>query len=532
MSSTKIIWHIPLESSGKEISHFIDEYFSMLTCAPSNTSAFRSQNILKKLLELISPPFTIVRETNHVDRSYSESFYAFHSSKHIIQKRFCERLSFFLGKIHEEDFINEKLHDELQNRFIGCAVIHPTTGNIIGHTLFNPFMLNLNYKHAFIRLSDFEVDIRGVRFHIRSFPYRMQDMEVTTCAEVTLLNILEYYGNRYEDYRNLQIDALVKIIEKNSVERVLPSHGLSYSVMTRAMAEAGFSPRLYSGSIYEGQQSNILNILFYYVESGLPVGVAVFKNDPNTVRESVGHSMVCIGHGNARRNPDKYIEKRVDDTDFHYVNAADYYDEYIVMDDNEIPFSITNFSSAQTASNLNVMVPLYKRMFMEATDAYTIARMIITNSPISIDKIVNDNYRHIGSKDSPLVLRLFLASSKSYKSHKMSLTGVEHQTVKSILFDLPLPRFIWICECYEQSEFEKSIDTAETPLACGEVILDATANSVSPRDCILMIHYPEYITYRYPDQEWQVIFESIKNFKITNWKRFPGFSKNLSEITQ
>ena len=535
MDPNKIFWYISSENSENDILDFIKEYFSLLNPSSSKKNGSRSKDILEQLLKSIVPPFTIVRETNHVDRSYSESYYIYFASKHITQSRFCERLSFFNDNVQDSDFMNEKKYKDLEKRLIGCTVIHPTPGNIIGHTILSPYRLNLKQKPFFVRLSKFNVDIRGVRFSLPGFPYRMQDMEVTTCAEVTLLNMLEYFGRRYEDYRNIQIGELVRLIEKNSMERVLPSHGLSYKIMTKVMADAGFSPRLYSGPIYEREESDILNILFYYIESGLPVGVATFQKTTNDKYESVGHSMVCIGHGRAQSNPRQYIEKRLNCQDFHYLNAADYYNEYVFMDDNEAPYNVKNFAeerTAQKAIELNIMVPLYKRMFMEATDAFTIAKGTLITSPISIDKIVNEEYSKIGTEDSPLVFRLFLASSKSYKSYKMKLSGEENQAIKTILFDLPLPRFIWICECYEKHEFKKNILGNETPLACGEIIIDATANASSPRDCVLMVHYPGYVIYRYPYQEWEVIFDEIKKFNIVNWKPFPGFTKNLSLVTK
>ena len=75
-------------------------------------------------------------------------------------------------------------------------------------------------------------------------------------------------------------------------------------------------------------------------------------------------------------------------------------------------------------------------------------------SELSIDKNSISEYQTLGDDDNPIVLRLFLTSSRNYKHEKMQLCD-KFKYLKAILFDLPLPRFIWVCECFQISEYLK-----------------------------------------------------------------------------
>lgn len=517
----KIIWHIETE---KNVADFMNDYFKSNVMINSISNS-KSKGILREILISILPiKFTIIRETNHVDKGYTEGYYLYYSNKHITHIRFCERLSLFKGKIELENLINNNAYSDLQMNFVGCIVIQPLSEGFIGRTLLSADYLIDNGTCCYIRTAKYTVNIRGISLTINAFPYRMQDAELVTCAEVTLLNLLEYYGVRYNDYNLLQTEELVHILRKDSIQRVVPTHGLTYETMTKILTKAGFAPRLYSGQIYNNAQSNIKDILFYYIESGIPVGIGFFSR--NEVYAE-GHSMVCIGYSSIQECQNVYIELRGNNKKFVYYNASDFYNKFIMMDDNKVPYSIREIESE--GNYINIMVPLPRRMFMEASDAFSIAKNIIIASELSIDKNSISEYQTLGDDDNPIVLRLFLTSSRNYKHEKMQLCD-KFKYLKAILFDLPLPRFIWVCECFQINEYLKFGKMESKPLACGEIIIDSTANPLSPLESILLIHYPGHIAYRYPDDDWYSVFSNIKNVLIQNWEPFPCFEGNLHQF--
>ena len=209
---------------------------------------------LKKILTQLPRPYTIIQEMHHIDRSYRDTYYAYFSNQHFDVKRYSRRLSFVRGIIEADVFYssNTKVQEEIALNFMGACVINPLSTGVIGRTLIDPqFLISEDDRPAYVRVSNFKLHIYGKKLLVKAFPYRMQDEETMRCAEVTLLNLLEYYSNSYMDYRNVVPSEILYMEQKHSHERVLPSRGTSYPVLTKILSEFGFSPRLYSLSAIE-----------------------------------------------------------------------------------------------------------------------------------------------------------------------------------------------------------------------------------------------------------------------------------------
>ena len=258
---------------------------------------------LDKLLKNLPRPYTIIQETHHIDRSFRDTYYTYFSNQHFDIKRYSRRISFVKGIITEKDFFSSDANDQelLSQNFMGACVINPLSAGLMGRTLIDPrFLLSKHDIPAYVRLSKFKLHIYGKKFFVKAFPYRMQDEETMRCAEVTLLNLLEYYSNSYNDYRNVVPSEILDAEQKHIHERVLPSRGISYPVLTKVLSEFGFSPRLYNLSSIEKfslsqlTQGDVLKRwLHYYIESGIPVALNLLPVGNN----GAGHSIVCIGHG-------------------------------------------------------------------------------------------------------------------------------------------------------------------------------------------------------------------------------------------
>ena len=93
------------------------------------------------------------------------------------------------------------------------------------------------------------------------------------CAEVTLLNLLEYYSNSYNDYRIIVPSEIIENEQKHSHERVLPVRGITYPVLTKVLSEFGFSPRLYNISAIDS-----LNTRLQAERMNLNVGCIIILN--------------------------------------------------------------------------------------------------------------------------------------------------------------------------------------------------------------------------------------------------------------
>ena len=486
---------------------------------------------LCELLKCFQPPFTIVQEIYHIDRSYRDSYYTYFSNQHFEVKRFSRRLSFFKGRIRKAEFFssNSATCKRIARNFMGCCVVNPLVAGNIGRTLINPnYLIHKSDRPIYIRLSKFNIHILGNALSVSAFPYRMQDESTTRCAEVTMLNLIEYYSNSYSDYRYVLPSEILETEQIHSYERVFPSKGIQYPVFTKVLSELGFSPREYDLSYIETSsissltpEDSLKRILHYYIESGIPVAI----NLSQIGSVSAGHSMACIGHGklnsklikNARRR--KLISWEERDTCHPLIDAADLYDEYVVVDDNEPVYQVRKFNHLSLSENTrieNIAVPLYKRMFLDAPDAAAIIRSILHDTKYGISFWANDFL----NPNEDVITRLFMASSNSLKSFRTKT--LNNTEIRQFYAMVPMPRFVWVCELYRMGDYDNFN-------AFADIVIDATsvANGGHSHNSLILMHYQNKIFVRFPDQPGK---EMDEMFKIEDDSLFPGYTGNLTEI--
>jgi len=481
--------------------------------------------LLDGILNHLKMPFTIINESNHIDASYRDTYYMYFSNKHFDIERYSKRFSFFRGRLSYLEFIEIGNDKKIQGKFMGSLVINPIGDGLIGKTLLAPqYVVNKEKYPVFIRTSKFVLNVLGKRLEVEAFPYRMQDRETMTCAEVTLLNILEYFSNSYHDYKSVTPSEIIKSEQEHNHERVLPSRGITYPVLTKVLSDFGFSPRLYNVFAIKNpvfskrkQIDELRRWIYYYIESGIPIAMNF-----NPVADlGVGHSVVCIGHG---RKNDQLKKKAYSNMlcmrgrKMHpLINAADFYDDYVIMDDNASPYKFFNIYDEYAYNYMqitNIAVPLYKRMFLDAPNAADLIYQILQHESYGI-MAWEKGYL---TPEQPVIVRIFMASSRSFKRFRVStLESLEERMLYS---NLRLPRFVWVCELYTEQGFEEN-------RAFAELVVDATASGSRGIMSVLLMHYPKVITIRNPEDNDP---DFKKQFELSNVNEFDGFNANLTII--
>lgn len=496
-----------------------------------NAGYISGKQFLAQFLKKLPKPITVVQEGYHIDRSFRDTYYMYFSNQHFQIKRYSRRLSFFKGTYDAEQYFNMSDNDavgkELEHNFIGCCVINPLVAGAIGRTLVNPiYALSEEKRTAYMRLSDFSVHIYGRTFTVRAFPYRMQDEETMCCAEVTLLNLLEYYSNSYNDYKVVVPSEIIENEQKHSHERVLPARGITYPILTKVLSEFGFSPRLYNISAIDSfkyssvsREDELKHWLHYYIESGIPVAINLVPIGIS----GTGHSMVCIGHGEAKEELKRKAYKKrwlswgERDKAHPLINSADFYDDYVIVDDNQPIYHVRNFKELSLCLDMrieNLAVPLYKRMFLDAPNAFVTIRSLLHSKDFGISEWANDFLK----QGENVIIRMFMASSCNYKKFRMNT--LKDAFVKQLYTFIPMPRFIWVCELYRMDDYNEL-------LSFGEVVIDATSAPNRGHRSLILMHYPKIIAYRNPDQTEAGFNEMAELIKDD---LFPGYRENLDKI--
>lgn len=129
---------------------------------------------------------------------------------------------------------------------------------------------------------------------------------------------------------------------------------------------------------------------------------------------------------------------------------------------------------------------------MDAQKAENTVLSILNNKKEFLNIDSNDN--------STIIYRLFLASSRHFKSHRIHKVE-KHSDIQKIYMETPLPQFIWICELYNSQGFKNND-------IIGEIIIDATYSGLNLLDSILMISYKNRYIAR--NNSSQSIFEGLK----------------------
>ena len=523
------------ENKEDQILAFCKEFFhhnlSELGVRPQS-DLMANLDDLTDILNSFPCPFTIVQEMYHIDRTFRDSYYTYFSNQHFFVKRYSRRLSFFKGIFNQEQFFStikgDQKDDPICNAFMGSCVVNPLAAGAIGRTLIDPnYILKSSEKPVYMRLSDFVTHVYGKRLVVRAFPYRMQDEETMRCAEVTLLNLLEFFSNSFNDYRTVVPSEILRVEQKHHHERVLPSRGITYPMLTKILSDFGFSPRLYNQmSIDKSSLSQVSKLdelrrwLHYYIESGIPVALNLLPLSDS----GSGHSMVCIGHGDY--NPTllkdaqkkKWVSWEHRETCHPIINSADLYDTYIVVDDNQPVYQKRDFRKLSLYPDMqleNIAVPLYKRMFLDAPDAAAIVLPLLHHEQYGIDV-----WTDFLSPQEDVVIRLFMSSSHSLKDFRSKTFTSEY--AKEVYALTPMPRFVWVCELYRVCDYASL-------QAFGEIVLDATSAPIRGQGhrSLILMYYPGVICYRFPEQP-EVDFDRM--VELDNDGLFPGFSDNLDYI--
>lgn len=488
---------------------------------------FQEPERIKDILSIFNikstDSITIIIEDNYVDKQYRDSYYFYFAQKYRDFERNCMRMSFFEGNVAYKDFMFDIL--EIQKNFIGTIVLRPLTVGNIGHTLLDPHKLKLSGS---VQTCEFKLMICGRKLTIRAFPYLSQDNETMTCAETALFNLIQYYSEKYCEYRIFMPSEILSTLESSTYERVLPSNGIDDANMAKILQYGHFYPRLYTCEPEDWQ--NFEEILYIYIESGIPFILGLPQ-----------HAVICIGHGSVdykieNHEIDEIVEfVNVENKLIYHINIAKLIDEYIFMDDNEAPYLISTIDDLtvkyfqnrenseyynyetdiyeeenidlyeeceqestyqytkealiEVKSNYDVLlVPLYKRIFIDAPRAKSIFEEYFIHNPDFIHEIQKayDDNSWGTSSDNPLLWRMYLASSNSYKDFRCR-TAPNIDTFNYYSSE-SYPRFIWVLEI-------GNIDTCSKKKSRVEIILDATSSKSSGMWTILSIRYKKHLVY-------------------------------------
>jgi len=430
-----------------------------------NLPKINANQIVEKKIERftkeLNPKLYCLVEYPYIDKMYRDIYYKYYSSKLEAYYRDTIRVSFFNHKVKREDFSNVATKDKFikNGTYLGFLTIRPTFPNVIGRNALSPLAKkDTNFVCCQAKINS---TVGFLKFKVNCFPHASQDNQIISCAETTVWSLLEYFGNKYPEYKPVLPSAIHTILHKFSYKRLMPTEGLTAEQLTYAVRELGFGAMIYSRVKSPLQFDTIIST---YIESGIPV-IGLLKgkkighavniigrefSDPKLVTAAPSVRLQDIGKeepvdGKKPEKPKKR-DKNTPIIDFGMVKR-----KYVFIDDNHAPYQLADldepckyyeddkWSDCQIQS---IVVPLHSRIYLDAVRARHNFFQYLKSSRFGL------------TSDDTRVIKIFLASSRSYKEYLALNKGLENR-IKTLFLSLTMPKFIWIAEIAKKSVFEK-----------------------------------------------------------------------------
>lgn len=420
---------------------------------------------IQVLFDALCDNLCVVVETEYVDKDYRDAFYRLYSTKLRDYERNCVRLSFFNDGLQPilENIVSasEKDITRLKEGYLGFVVLRPLK-QCIGRNIISPMAM----KHG-VGMSLCGIRMRtsclGLKLSVWGFPHASQDGQLMTCAETTVWAISEYFGEKYSHYSRIYPHGIVDMLHDSVYERQIPSHGLTYEMISLALQKQHFECK-----VYHKANARFRELFNCYVESEFPLAVAIEGNDSQGIH--FGHAIVCIGQQTPAKSAiNTVLPRTINNVQIYNWNNA--ISEFVSIDDNMMPYQFFDFNRPTIHygnpdwSNTEItcfIVPLHPKIYIEAEEALGISEQQIA-------------YTHTAG--SEVYVRTLLTTSRSYREYILMQPTIPNDT-KEMMLSINLPKFVWLTEVSNKTDFLSNM--------VNEVLLiDATADSDDGLDAVI-----------------------------------------------
>ena len=440
-----------LQNNNPELNQLVDD-LEIKDIIPHEKEIIKWK--IMQFMQSMRSDLHVIAENKYVDRVYRDSYYEYYATKKYQYSRHCIRLSFFENSFKPNINFNDV--NNIKDNYLGFLVLRPLIA-CIGRNVINPKAKSGSERDCKICKVEVDTSCIGIKLKAVGFPHASQDSETMTCAQTVIWEILEYYGNKYNEYRLTSQTEIANIIKTTSYERLLPSEGLTCDQLSKTLRELGFGPKIYFRNNYKEAES-YCEIIACYIESGIPLAFALTGGP--------GHAVVCIGHLPVDRSEviNYLFETQQNKKHLYNWNLAVANSTFIFNDDNYPCYQSSKLASPCAYYNdanwmkngiTHFIAPLYNKIYLEADYAIEASKTIV-------DRFI--------PKCEDNVIRTFLTSSRTFREHITQCSSFSDGQ-KLALLQIELPKFVWVTELSTLEEFK---DKKANSL----ILLDATGSKV------------------------------------------------------
>ncbi|MEO5357126.1 MAG: hypothetical protein H7844_07500 [Nitrospirae bacterium YQR-1] len=308
-------------------------------------------------------------------------------------------------------------------------------------------------------------------------------------------------------YKELYPFDFVRMTDTNN-GRIFPYRGMNYADYSRILTEFGTYPLIISLKDKDGPIKKEHENLYSYIESGIPA-LASFG----------GHVVCIIGHTLEYKDiPADIKTKEV------FLDSSFFVKQYIVCDDNFFPYQLLGYQC-----DLDNYGAKY-------TPGYTIDHIAIAVCPLPekaflpVEKARERAFNYLGTDEfkeiiknteKPLITRLFMTTSSSFKKMKLRYARKCLELKKyldnsvDIILNLSMPHFIWVMEVGTYNQYRERKVFAE-------IVIDTTSGGIE-KDLV----YARIRDMLYIKSEEIDLSEGNSN---SDFWEFDQYTHNLGEV--
>lgn len=441
---------------------------------------------------------TIIIEEEYLDKEYEEEYKVFYYKVFASSPPSkCIRLHFFSSKFSKINSYNIKKNEA---KYQGYCTIRPKPLLTISDAFISEnIVIDINSRFVFMSCNiEKKVSLIGIQLKVRGFPFIQQDGRIGVCAQAALKMVADHgfetkiIGNSYTAPK---ITELAKKSPHPNGARHIPSSGLDDFQIQFALEEMGFEPLIYDRSdrSCEKKIEHPEQIIYRYLESGIPVIVGIQAGDEK-------HAIVVIGH---TFNPDYWFAKAgtiypdLRTRSLNYQCSTNWIQNFIVQDDNIGPYCFVPIDFLSGSITKCIIVPLYEDVFLAGEKAESNAYKLMTRKTFLEKnvKVIYNALKKNNSKSETLYwLNLFLECIhkkriilRTYLRDKGLFIEQDiknyDKSIQTMYKTINLPQKIWVVEismpeifCYARKK-------------CGEILFASTGGDEINHS---------YITFHFP----------------------------------
>lgn len=473
---------------------------------------YYDNSIIYKIFSAMSYPVTILIDDEYLEENYVDLFSNYYVHSYRNKNRFSERWVIFSGIISTSSnnlpiIWFELTENELSSRLLADISIWHTARENIGIAYVSPQLMLPDVDQKTMMISKRSIFVRGKSLNIYSFPYMQLDGGPLSCAEVSILNLLNFYNSLKTGIRKVLPSDVLKAKKELSDHLVSSIKGMSAHEISKVIQNEGLQTIAYMKSVFDAEYSPISKEqlvwrkMFSYIDSGYPCLVLTsYQGDPYG-----GH---CVNGIGLIRNPELDFDLIAiheypvgDSLTCQIINEADISTELIVMDEREFVVTIDSKSTEKKYSIEGCIITLPREVVLFEDAARTIAEHAIW----LIYNYDTESYLC----NEPLIMKTCLAKAEDYMAQRIKESISLEE--KELYSEMRLPKYVWICE-FTTEELRKK------GRIIGEMLIDATSINIDIMQSVIMARIANY--YMYNDDEQNEDWTAIKTTFVPEMKAY------------